>query len=132
MNFRQWLANESLWGKVPTFKYVKNPRAYAADAVIKKEISFPVFKNPTPEELDSLTRDHHEVGGIITPNDDVYIWPRLYKSHEKMLGLLGERQMKMAFYAHPKRRIEKGYSTPYIDIDELRNHPRVREMVGRG
>jgi len=116
---------------------VRNPRSYAADPWIERNVTYPIYKNPTKQELAKLTTwckefsSNLQLGGIITTADDLYIWPRSILSHDDMEREIGENT-KMAFILRDEGRtiVVAQYTTPHISVEEIQEHPRIKEMLG--
>ena len=136
MDFRNWLINEELFKTIPGQSLVKNPRSYAADPWIEREVTYPVYRNPTKQELAELTTwckefSDLEIGGVITPTNNLYVWPRRLLTHDNM-GFETKEDTKMAFTLRGEGHtisVAK-YTTPDISVEEIQEHPRMKEMLG--
>jgi len=141
MNFRDWLISEELLGK----EYGTILKKTAYGAYEEKPVSYDIYKNPTPEELNRSflqcrnynklpgVRETDEVAGIVTDTNeaDVFIAPRATMGHYDMSRHL-KVEIKIGFYIDQDRNLKiSRWTSPTASQEELELNPNIRTMMGR-
>jgi len=127
MNFRTWLIKEELWGS-------GEGTSYNTPTGLPRKVKFPIYKNPSSEEFKkvmSYPMQHRSVGGLLTSDENVYIWPRDIATHydvQKILGLWTD-DYSVAFYIYPDGHLGFSHTGGGKEIKNWREHPRIRPIV---
>ena len=124
MNFKHWLINEEL---------VKNKEGRVYDELRGRYMprEYPVYKNPSPHELQNVFRvraDRNYAGGLLTRDDDVYIWPRSYAQHDSIIEDLGLSWDALHFYVYKDMKMDAYDEERWPDWQKS---PNIQIMMGK-
>jgi len=121
MNFRKWLINEELWTTEEGEKY--------DSFSIPRKIRYPIYKNPSPQELQNvMKRSVNLVRALLEQDDTVYIWPGDIESHDKVIDILDlDTYRVLHFYILPNGKLDAWGTENWPDWEDS---PNIRSMMG--
>jgi hypothetical protein len=100
------------------------------------KVRFPVYRNPTPTELknvQALDPERSWVGGLLTIDGDVYIWPREFAEHDDIIMNmpLDQSGRPLHFYVYPNGELSGYGGGPVLDeFPRWQEAPNIKAMMG--
>jgi hypothetical protein len=128
MNFRDWFLNEELLKYMDSKKWNELRHDYV-------KVRVPVYRNPSPDEFERLQHacgPRPWVGGLLTQEGDVYVWPRDVKTHNQMIENLDLPEPEspnepLHFYVYSSGELGS-YGKTWADWEDS---PNILRMLGK-